>query len=217
MAKTIFSGEPLPIAPKVDSPELAAFHAKVIDYLRRLGAKLSQYIEGQGGAEVETFASYKLVNQANSATLADITWTRDLWKDSPYEHSESTDPESVGILLDGMYVVLVDLEYDASTTFPVEANLVIENLSAEGIVNFSLGAVNAAGTLSRAIPLPLIEGVSIRVQSKDSAGTGNVLARGSRLTVLRVAETSSGGSSPTPGTGWNGTSLPDWATAIVPP
>lgn len=41
----IFSGEPLPVPPRVDNAEIEAFHRKLIDYLRRLTAKIGTYVD----------------------------------------------------------------------------------------------------------------------------------------------------------------------------
>ncbi len=56
MSRSIFSGEPLPLVPNVESKEeLERFHFKVIEYLRRLGAKLDNQFNdppGPGGAGI---------------------------------------------------------------------------------------------------------------------------------------------------------------------
>jgi len=92
----IFSGEPLPVPPKVSDPEVDAFHRKLIDYLRRLAGKLGTYVDDNptGGANVtKAFIAYpsetNTPDNAYSATSENIRWQNILRSDSIYTYDST--------------------------------------------------------------------------------------------------------------------------------
>lgn len=212
--KTIFSGEPLPVAPPIKDPELNAFHRKLIDYLRRLTGKLNQYVGAGNG--LETFVT-TIAGEANATLGSDwapIDWTLDIRKDAVYEHSISSNQEQITVLLAGLYIILCDLWLDTGPTFPVSTRVVI--LDPEGFVEYGFTELGAEGSLSMAVPVVLKADKVIRIDAKDSGGGGDFLkTRGCRLTILRVALDDSGGTSDTPGIGWDDDDRPSWLPPLV--
>ena len=114
----LHSSEPLPLAPvlAVDDPALAAFHDNLLNYLRRLTAKLSSEIFAPPvtTAGIETIA----LTMSEAFTLGagglwkDVEWNQQLRVDAAFTHDETTDPEKISIVKDGFYLVLLDLNLD---------------------------------------------------------------------------------------------------------
>lgn len=196
MAKTVFSGEPLPVPPAVGNAELEAFHRKLVDYLRRLGAKISQFVEGAGQGTVMCFAAYRTAAQTLASTYDGVEWTTELRKDPAYEHSTSVNPDRVTIKLPGFYVVLVDLE----GTDQFEALVELRLGSETGDVIFSKSYVSVAGCVSASVPLPLIADTVVVVKAR---GIGDLEESGSRITIIRLAVDSAG---------WGNNPEPPWFT-----
>lgn len=199
----VISGEPLPVPPEVSDKEVGAFFRKLIDYLRRLTAKLQAAINNDGsGTAVKTFASW--LDEADysiGASYAGIEWKKDLRIDSPYSHSTSTNPSRITILEDGMYLVLVDVHVTGSN-LPVETALKIHNNNTGGdsLAKFGFSAITVEGSLSMAIPLPLIANVYLEVLIRGTGGSDTAKYTGSRITILKLQADSGGGVNG--GTGW---------------
>ncbi|MHA2265859.1 MAG: hypothetical protein ACXAEN_25995, partial [Candidatus Thorarchaeota archaeon] len=70
----LVSGEPMPIPPKVDDPELEAFHRKLMDYLRRLTTKLSN-TEFGGSADVGVIETFAATIDGDQSVDGAATWT----------------------------------------------------------------------------------------------------------------------------------------------
>lgn len=122
----LFSGEPLPLAPiinrggwansakgRASELELDNFHRKLLDYIRRLGAKLSNPVFPPGGGgstgAIPIFAAGIDGDQAVGASYAPIEWDRFFRKDTDtYTHDISTNPGEITLLREGMYVFWVD-------------------------------------------------------------------------------------------------------------
>ena len=186
--KVIYSGEPLPTAPRVKDPELAAFFRKLLDYLRRLTAKLDQ---GTGGntpaSRIQSFAARFSTDQNIADVYAAIIWEDEIHVDTCFDHVE--DSSRVQVLCDGVYLVCVDLEISSDATFPVEVDLRVIYEGNIGILTYGYGSISSAGTLSRSIPLTLRAGAEIQVQAKQASTTQQaVLRRGSRITVVKLAD-----------------------------
>jgi len=137
---SVFSGEPLPLQPNVESPEeLARFHFKVIEYLRRLGAKLdntfndppgdppglakipavSMTLKERNGLSEFLFSSDFITGgQTGWGTPpeANIPWETDPlivpWLDEDVFEIQSTG--AVKILKDGLYHIAYELGFDRS-------------------------------------------------------------------------------------------------------
>lgn len=220
MAKTIWSGEPLPIAPKIKDPELDHFVRKLLEYLRRLGAKLAQYPSGPGGGTSGTipiFSAWLTADQTVDGT--DVKWTAVLRRDAVYDHT--LDPvgneQYVTVLEDGFYLVHVDLEFDALVTFPVTVSVKLSDPVA-ATVAFSFDVVGQTGTYCGAIPLPLVAGVTLSIGLLPTLGSGSLLRSGSRLTILKLTSDSGGGSGTPPGSvgsGWTEPGAGGWTVAEV--
>jgi hypothetical protein len=186
--KTIFSGEPLPLAPGVNDLELDAFHRKLLDYLRRLGAKLNQFV-GQGA--VEALVAY-IDTQSTFVSYTSISWDHTLWIDSPFENNGTY----IRVLVDGLYVFHVDVLVPEGFTL---GNIVIELIGPSGTTFYPLFSLCRFETFSYAmtISLPLLADTQIRVQLKTNiAVTDGLQASGTRLTIMRIRDDARGGDVP---------------------
>jgi hypothetical protein len=106
----LYSGEPLPIPPPAD-PELAAFHRKLIDYLRRITTKLRFQISSVGA--LETFAAGIDGDQTfATASWEDIEWDEPWRRDASFAHDATSNPEQITLLQSGFYLMLIDVRTD---------------------------------------------------------------------------------------------------------
>lgn len=197
----VISGEPLPVPPEVPDKETGAFYRKLIDYLRRLSAKLQAEINSGGNGSIEVYSAWIENNATLDATFGSIDWTKDLRVDAPYSHSESVNPEKITINLDGFYVIFVDLDINTGETAPIETQIKFTYGISTFLAKFGSGLINDFGTLSQMIPVPLKATTVIEVQAQDAAaGTTTLLSKGSRITIMRLRADSGGG--PNGGSGW---------------
>lgn len=224
---SLFSGEPLPVAPAMRGgdqstrlTELEAFHRKLLDYLRRLGARLDQFAanppEGGGSAatNVQAFAGFLDDDEATTESYSPVNWTRTLWKDTPYSHSNSPGAQ-IEVLVPGLYVISVDLLLltNGFTNADVFIGFVDNGGALLAYPQFAVGRGDTP-TISLCVSLPLPANTRITVFLKtDSPDSGGLLKSGSRITILRVRDNDSGGDSSSPGEGWNptdGNEFPPW-------
>ena len=106
--QNIYSGEILPVAPKVDDPEIDAFNRKLLDYLRRLTGKLARFSGGSTSA-LKAIALYFTVDQTDFVTgVKTLEWSEVIRHDTDTFQfaSPSTD---VTVLSSGDYVIEIDL------------------------------------------------------------------------------------------------------------
>lgn len=218
--KKIFSGEPLPVAPLVGSPEVDAFNRKLLDYLRRLTGKLdglSLPPPGGGSGNIPTYVGYFTEDQSLEASYAPIDWTTDLWIDDAYAH-DTINPERIQVLSDGLYACFVDIEIAKSGFYPVDVKIVIYH--DDGSTTFSpLFGHGLAGTdtFSMAVTLPLTanKAIAFFIQAPFFPDPTGIKFEGTRLTILKLADNADGGTGEG-GIGWD--SLPDnppsWGVAI---
>ena len=106
--QNIFSGEPLPVAPEVDNPEIDAFNRKLLDYLRRLTGKLARFGGGSTSA-LKAIALYFTVDQSDFVTgIKILEWSNVIRQDSDtFQFSApSTD---ITVLSAGDYVIEIDI------------------------------------------------------------------------------------------------------------
>ena len=116
MTTFFFPGEPLPLAPSLEGMEeaqrveLEAFHRKLLDYLRRLAAKLSseRFSPVSSGIEILALALDDDYGLGGSG-WRDIEWSLQLRIDSSFSHSVLVTPEKITIEKDGFYLILADI------------------------------------------------------------------------------------------------------------
>lgn len=116
----IFSGEPLPLAPplgsshEVDVVELTVFHNKLLDYLRRLTAKLSSVIYTPDVDVVDPVTAVTDIESIFLTLSADfdlatdpdiIEWDQVQRLDDPFTYSVSTG--IITIVEEGFYLLIV--------------------------------------------------------------------------------------------------------------
>lgn len=205
----IFSGEPLPVAPKVDNAELDSFHRKVLDYLRRLSAKLdSQALEDDiddpvGFGQVEAFSAFLENFQAVSSSGtygAIVVWEQTLWQDTPYSVSGGR----ITINKDGFYIFFIDLNIEFSGFVDAVAVLaLIDDMNQVlGVPSFARGHIVPHGyTITIGLPLPAFTRVAVFLKTNidDPAG---LIPSGTRINIIRVRNNIDGGDSEGPGIGW---------------
>jgi hypothetical protein len=204
MPGTLFSGEPLPLAPRVGDSEVAAFHRKLLDYLRRLGAKLEQALgPGGGGTGVVTtvkhVACYIDDDQDLAGTYTAINWTNTLWIDGDaFEHSA----QYISVVNDGMYLILCDVELGDSGYSSADALMLISAPDGTEAFYPAFGySTFGFGTNTMAVCVPLIAGrrFEIQIRCTLAPAAGQIKKQGTRLTVLRLRDMLDANE----GEGWN--------------
>lgn len=105
----IFSGEPMPVAPKIDDPELAGFVRNLLDYLRRLTGKLAQFTTSSGIGGAPAFAATLIVDQSNLGSALTIQWTNVVHRDIDVFDFTTPDTDII-IRQQGEYSVEVDIQ-----------------------------------------------------------------------------------------------------------
>lgn len=214
----IFSGEPLPLPPRVDNAELAVFHRKLIDYLRRLAGLLTRYVDPEGGpgtpsdSTIPVVVCYIDANQDLEASYTGIDWTNTIWIDGEaFNHSG----EFISVVEDGLYLIHCDIELNSGF---YETTMVVEVSAPDGSSVFyprmGYGKLNN-GTFSLAMTIPLVAGrrFQVLVRCVDAPETNGILAEGTRITVLRLRNNLDG---PNSGEGWtdgDGDGIPPWGIA----
>jgi hypothetical protein len=127
MNTKIFSGEPLPTAPPEGNPDRASFDRKLLDYLRRLVAKLAQAIPTDGGptGRLQAYVSHLDTDQiVPGAVDTPVEWTKDVHVQSGiYSHSITVNPSEITILVDGVYLVNFDVTHTLKSILGFKAQL----------------------------------------------------------------------------------------------
>lgn len=225
----LIAGEAMPIPPNVKDAELERFHAKLMDYLRRLSTKLSQAISNVG-AIGEGLVSTREDDQSvvHDAEFS-VEWKRDIHLDTTvYVHSIVSNPSEITVQVDGVYLIWFDTMHD----FTVDCDFWVEIFadSTWAQVDFSrLDNVPPNETQGLAVGVPMISGTKFRIRGQADAGdvaSRNLFFENTRLSVLRIARTSHGGieagdpgDPKTPkddnpgGIGWDSFSVPSWASS----
>lgn len=212
--KTVFSGEPLPIAPRVPDAELENFHRKLLDYLRRLGAKIDHYLQpSTPGNEVQCVMCYLDTDKVLGASYAPIVWTDSLRVDAAFSFSAG----QVSVTEDGFYLILVDIDVGDNGYFLVEAKIVIG--SPDFVPTFGYGVIGPnTGSLAISLPLPAGKTIDVHVRCVDSPDVRGIKSAKTRLTILRLHNEFGGGDGDPPGDGWtdpNDDGFPPWAVAEI--
>ncbi len=191
----IFSGEIMPVAPKIDDPELSAFVRNLLDYLRRLTGKLSRFTGTNTGASVLVFAAYADDQEYLSAGDNQIVWTHRLRQDSPY--SWSSPSAQIQVSQPGFYLVLVDLMFHPGAAIDTDVwiskvqGTTILSTARYGYSEYGLtDAVSPNNSHTFECPVVLSAGDTIAIYA--SASSVSLLERGTRITILHLPEESSG-------------------------
>jgi hypothetical protein len=194
MAKQrIFSGEPLPVPPNLKNPEADSFNRKLIDYLRRLSAKIDRFTGGGDGADgnVLVFAAYKSSTQSISDSAFDpITWDEVIRRDSIFTFTPGS--AIIEVSETGFYVVEMDIMMFKNVTLELKLSTVdaggteIDDID-YGYSEYSPSLPNL--TLSVMIPVELNAGdrISLFGLSQLMAGANDVINSGTRLLISRIS------------------------------
>ncbi|MHA2265800.1 MAG: hypothetical protein ACXAEN_25700 [Candidatus Thorarchaeota archaeon] len=194
----LFSGEPLPLAPSTDDPELENFHRKLLDYLRRLTEKVSapETYGGPSSGVLEAFASGLSANQncADSTAWTDIGWTDPWRRDAAFAHDATTDPDEITLVQSGFYLLHMDISIDNAS----DIQLRLANGDGDGLA-YSLLDNTAQLTrvmVTYTVPFFAAAGGIIRVQIKVGTNNDDVEADYTRLAILRIGSLGGTGSVP---------------------
>lgn len=179
---TIFSGEPLPIAPKVDNPELDSFHRKILDYLRRIGAKLgsSEFPTGgaSGGAALDLLSLILDGDQSTSSSWANVTWGTEIRRDTQcFQWSSDT----VTVLKEGLYLILLNFKYIFDLTDEFQAKITESTL---GDLGYSFASETGGSQCNLFVPVNLGPNDSFVVKVQDD-GPRDLHEDGTRLFIAR--------------------------------
>lgn len=185
----------MPIAPKVDDPELASFHRKLLDYLRRITTKLSNTEFGGGGGDVETFAATMTLDfDLGNNVWTDVEWDDPLRMDAFYSHSATTNPEQITLLQAGLYLVLCDLHVEGESEWYMQiANGDDDVLSYSYYMHNSAVVDFQTGTIACPIFAPA-NGV-IKIQGK-AVGNHVCVKEHCRITILYLGTLAGSGGVP---------------------
>lgn len=236
MSRGIFSGEPLPLQPSpndlkgLEAPEgLGRFHFKLIEFLRRLGAKLDEAFN-RDTSRIQTLVVYmsggnllSTLNASPEGGFKTMPFGENLivWNDKPYTVNNGG---SVTIEEDGLYLISVDTEVVLLASPPpnpggplVELRVMIERSGIGRIVIFSYtsitdGALKVTGdgeTINLLVCISVPKDHNIRVQARKSVFENLEFAdRGTRMQILQLAKDTGGGGNGGNGHGWP--QPPDW-------
>lgn len=232
MSRGIFSGEPLPLQPSLDDlkgledpPNLGRFHFKLIEYLRRLGAKLDAAFNRDTEGKVEAFAAYIDTEREIAPGYENIPFGIDksgglslvTWNDKPYTLQGDG---SVKILLDGLYLFSIDVEFDIVVVpppnpgIPVLAMRIMLRRGGVGWIPIhGYASVKDTETVNMSIALPIKAGFIMHFQARSSVLPSLFFEnRGTRLQILRLATTLVGDKGPPT---WLNGDPPVWIGKIV--
>lgn len=201
----LHSGEPLPLAPFLEAGaddsnvnELSVFHGKLLDYLRRLTAKLSADIFEPPPAAGTTAVESLMLTLSTAFTLSGtpdtIIWDEAQRVDTAYTYNATT---GVITLVDaGFYVMFVDIYIPADTVHTVRVVGDGSNVLPYG-TGYSNGGA-AAAIMSESYMIPFAAAAGMTVEFQVLAASGNdVEEEGSRLLIMKLgAFTGSGGIDP---------------------
>lgn len=197
MSQPLLSGEPLPLTPPMFTgrttfdagvqADLNSFHHKIVDYLRRLTAKLSSSIYNPGLGSVPVISLILDADEAMAAAYTAIDWDLVVRRDNA-TYSYAT--PKITVHQDGLYLLMVDIGVDGYNA----NNLVdLQIVSNNGTLSWGDAHVYIGGSFAVQIPIPLANDDWIQVEIRDAL-TRNLLAESTRLTMVRIAAGSGVGS-----------------------
>lgn len=202
----LHSGEPLPLAPILEAGaddsnvlELNVFHGKLLDYLRRLTAKLSN-IEfeppASSDAVIEVLSVVRITSDFTShasTTPETVVFNRILREDSPFSYNTTTG--IITINTDGMYLFLVDLYSSSAQSYQTQFN--------DGTTVYPYGDMDqidsanvAKGNVPSSVFMHLHETQTMRFQIVNAEGGETFPKETMRMTVLRLGDFTGTGSTP---------------------
>ncbi len=178
--QNIFSGEILPVAPKIEDPELDAFVRKLLDYLRRLTGKLARFSGGGGGTSTLKTLATTALSQADAVPF-DVVWEASLWQDDIFSFTGPS--TSITVLESGYYVVEVDWRIYKNFT-DHRITVYVNGVSTE--LHYASYIPNADVDKHYSYMIPLIlaanDVLTLRVQSSSDVG----VVDGTRLLITKV-------------------------------
>lgn len=195
MAKQrIFSGEPLPVPPNMKNPEVDAFNRKLIDYLRRLAAKIDRFT-GTGGdgadGNVLVFAAYKDTEDTfDDTTPTPVPWDVVIRQDSIFTF---TAPSAIIQVTEaGFYVVEVDLAPFKNLPFFVHVGIVDAGGSETDDIDYSysgfpISNTNQSGSMMVPLELAANDRISVFAVSTSATGTNSWVVNGCRILISRIS------------------------------
>lgn len=195
----LHSGEPLPLEPnlkgepELDRVEQTRFNTKLLDYIRRLTAKLSnESFSPPPAAAVESFATKLSTDFTVSGTPDTIIWDDIVRMDSPFDYDSAT-----GLLtftVDGFYIYLVDMMVEDA----VYTTRLWDGTTALGYGGGEQNLTGVQSNLCQVIPVHIHATQVLQFQIVAASGN-KVQAARSRMTVLKLgAFAGSGSDSPDP-------------------
>lgn len=205
MSEFFFSGEPLPLQPSLEgmeSPqreELDNFHRKLLDFIRRLGAKLSSARfndpSGSTGA-VETLALYRDTNFSLPQDVwTDLEWDRQIRVDAPYSHDVAINPEFLHFNQDGFYIMFLDIVVGSNQNVLLQ---LVDPDDSDAVLSWSQASVlNPFGPMpvNQTVAFHAHAGQNLAVQVKPDGNTA-AQADETRITIIRSGDLLGGGSNP---------------------
>ena len=186
MSTFFFSGEPLPLAPSLEGmedpqrQELEAFHRKLLDFLRRMGAKLSSERFSPVSSGIDTLALALVANYTLGAGWQDIEWSLQLRVDSSFSHSVLVNPGKITIEKDGYYLILADINLNDSWDFRIISGTDTLDYGLHMEQGFDINNNNAAVIIATHFHA----GQIIRTQLNQALD--ELKAASTRLVILRI-------------------------------
>ena len=210
---SVFSGEPLPLAPNLkgalkkygnaylaaaavgisasatsdhDSSELTQFHNKLLDYLRRLSSKIDSPIFNPqgGGGSVSMIMLYMDADQGISTAWETLLWGGLIRRDAGFEYNAGV----ITVTAPGTFLLFFDTAI-GDDLFAYETSVLLDsgaNSLAYGFGGSVTGAeIQDIGSISNNVPIQLSAGQSVEIQARANGAT-DILAKGSRLTMIRL-------------------------------
>lgn len=190
----LFSGEPLPIPPHVADVEIENFHRKLIEYLRRLAAKIDgkEFREIIRSTTTEAFAAVLTGDIEIPASLwTPVTFGKHIHRNPLYEVSGPW----ITVREAGLYMLHVNL----LTTFTDSSQELLSRIvyrkatditPMDRFLKYGYTMMTCdPGTHSLSIPVPIEEDDSISVQVKlnNAIVAEDLLAHASRLAIYRLS------------------------------
>ena len=191
-ASNIYSGEPLPVPPKVDDAEVDAFNRKLIDYLRRLTGKLARFSGGSSSGTVSTVALSLSADYPGSLVDYLIPFDNQIQRDSIFELGATLG--TVKVLQAGCYSVEHDVTI--AKNFQVELRVARVDsggaeITTEDYAYTSITGPSPGMTYSSCVPLQLSAGdyIGVFIRCTDGISVIDVWKNGTRLLVTRLGDT----------------------------
>lgn len=190
---SVFSGEPLPLAQGAltsisdhDQRELRHFHNRLLDYLRRLSSKIDSPIFNPqgGGGSVSMIMLYMDADQGISTAWETLLWGGLIRRDAGFEYNAGV----ITVTAPGTFLLFFDTAI-GDDLFAYETSVLLDsgaNSLAYGFGGSVTGAeIQDIGSISNNVPIQLSAGQSVEIQARANGAT-DILAKGSRLTMIRL-------------------------------